>query len=202
LTHAAVVGDHVQARSFHEGLPFGALDALAYTMFKAEVLDAVKKKASSLTNNSFSMMVVEELTAQTTTAAAASGVGGGLRGDLFSSSSTGSGNGLVSLEEEAAGQGVSDFAEALATARNNRANELARSSSSSSRDTYEGEGVDGGHGGGWNHEWIPGGKGSSSSSTSSSDATAATSSSSSSGAGTCPIAGVIEVSVQVSMGKV
>jgi ribosomal protein S18 acetylase RimI-like enzyme len=37
----------------------GALDRLAYTMFKAEVLDALKKKVEVLCEHSFAMMVVE-----------------------------------------------------------------------------------------------------------------------------------------------
>ena len=37
----------------------GALDRLAYTMFKAEVLDAVKKKVDVLCEHGFAMMVVE-----------------------------------------------------------------------------------------------------------------------------------------------
>jgi ribosomal protein S18 acetylase RimI-like enzyme len=48
-----------QAAAFHEALPVGALDRLAYTMFKAEVLDALKKKVDVLCEHSFAMMVVE-----------------------------------------------------------------------------------------------------------------------------------------------
>ncbi|WIA31899.1 hypothetical protein OEZ86_002760 [Tetradesmus obliquus] len=49
----------LQAAAFHEALPVGALDRLAYTMFKAEVLDAVKKKVDVLCEHGFAMMVVE-----------------------------------------------------------------------------------------------------------------------------------------------
>lgn len=49
----------LQAAAFHESLPVGALDKLAYTMFKAEVLDALKKKVGVLSDHGFAMMVVE-----------------------------------------------------------------------------------------------------------------------------------------------
>ncbi|KAF6265841.1 acyl-CoA N-acyltransferase [Scenedesmus sp. NREL 46B-D3] len=50
----------LQAAAFHEALPVGALDRLAYTMFKAEVLDALKKKVDVLCEHGFAMMVVED----------------------------------------------------------------------------------------------------------------------------------------------
>jgi ribosomal protein S18 acetylase RimI-like enzyme len=49
----------LQAAAFHEALPVSALDRLAYTMFKAEVLDALKKKVDVLCEHGFAMMVVE-----------------------------------------------------------------------------------------------------------------------------------------------
>lgn len=49
----------LQSAAFYEALPVGALDKLAYTMFRAEVLDALKKKVSVLSDDTFAMMVVE-----------------------------------------------------------------------------------------------------------------------------------------------
>jgi ribosomal protein S18 acetylase RimI-like enzyme len=50
----------IQAHAFHEALPLGgALDALALTMFKAEVLDGLKKKSMALNADGFAMLVAE-----------------------------------------------------------------------------------------------------------------------------------------------
>lgn len=51
----------LQAASFHEPLaaPLKALDPMAFTMFKAEVLDAVQKKTKVLAEDGFTILVVE-----------------------------------------------------------------------------------------------------------------------------------------------
>jgi ribosomal protein S18 acetylase RimI-like enzyme len=48
-----------QAAAFHDALPLKALDQVAYTMFKAEVLSAVQKKKKVLAEDGFTILVVE-----------------------------------------------------------------------------------------------------------------------------------------------
>lgn len=49
----------VQATSFYESMPVKALDQMAFTMFKAEVLSAVQKKTKVLADDGFAILVVE-----------------------------------------------------------------------------------------------------------------------------------------------
>lgn len=49
----------VQATSFYESMPVKALDEMAFTMFKADVLSAVQKKTKVLADDGFAILVVE-----------------------------------------------------------------------------------------------------------------------------------------------
>jgi GNAT superfamily N-acetyltransferase len=48
-----------QARCFHDRVPFAPLDGLAFTMFKAEVVDGLKSKAKCVDPATYAMLVVE-----------------------------------------------------------------------------------------------------------------------------------------------
>jgi len=60
-----------QARCFHDKIPFAPLDGLAFTVFKAEVVDGLKSKARCVDPATYAMLVVE---------AAADGAEGGGEG--------------------------------------------------------------------------------------------------------------------------
>lgn len=96
---------HVQTQAFHESLPLAALNSLAYTMFRAEVLDALKKKTKSLTQESFAMLVVEDASREVAASVNSDGSSSS-GGDDGSSSSSSIGDGLLDRRN---GNGRSGF---------------------------------------------------------------------------------------------
>ncbi|KIZ07544.1 hypothetical protein MNEG_0406 [Monoraphidium neglectum] len=86
------------ARCFHDRLPWAPLDSLAFTVFKAEVVDGLKSKAKCVDPETYAMLVVEDASGASSSSESSSESSSSSGSSRISGSGDGVGDGSVSSE--------------------------------------------------------------------------------------------------------